>query len=185
MHPAVATLEMAARQLQLSGELERSEFGRIMLQLRSVADGLSTVERRIAKQKAASVNFAALLRSAIAPTDPACRQDDDARLPKQEMTVEGPAHDLRDLLCSLVEYARAVGTEPLEWRAHIKQDIGATRAKCTTELVVQSPDLPDFLRRKLWDAARIRGGEVSVISEPTLCRIEFTIPIDRREAAAD
>lgn len=185
MHSAVATLEMAARQLQLSGELERSEFGRIMMQLRSVADGLSTVERRIAKQKAASVNFTEMLRSAIAPTAPACRQGDDARLPMQEIIVEGPPHDLRDLLCSLVEYARAVGTEPLAWRAQIKQDIGAARAKCTTELVVQSPDLPDFLRRKLWDAARIRGGEVSVISEPRLCRIEFTIPIDRRQTAVD
>ena len=129
MHPAVATLEMAARQLQLSGELERSEFGRIMMQLRSVADGLSTVDRRIAKQKAASVNFTAMLRSLIAPAAPACGPGDGARLPMQEMMVEGPPHDLRDLLCSLVEYARAVGTEPLDWRAQIKQDIGAARAK--------------------------------------------------------
>jgi len=99
--------------------------------------------------------------------------------------VQGPAHDLRDLLSSLVEYASAVGAKPLALHARIRHDVGASKAACTTELVVQSPDLPDFLRRKLWDAARVRGGEVSVISEPTLCRVEFTIPIDhRRDAAA-
>jgi hypothetical protein len=43
MHPAVATLEKAAHQLQLSGELDRAEFGRLLMHLRSVADGLSTV----------------------------------------------------------------------------------------------------------------------------------------------
>ena len=179
MHSVVATLETAARQLQLSGELERSEFGRIMMHLRSVADGLSAVEQRIAKQKAASVDFAEILRSAAALISPVCRRGGRAGLPLQEIMVEGPAHDLRDLLCSLVEYGRAVGADPLELHAQIRQDIGATRAKCVMVLAVQAPDLPDFLRRKLWDAARVRGGEVSVVCEPKLCRVEFTIPIER------
>jgi hypothetical protein len=185
MHPALATLETTARQLQLSGELERSEFGRIMRQLRVVADGLDTLERRTAKQKAASVNMVELLRAALAPADADSGPGEEVRLPSQDMTVEGPAHDLRDLFCTMIEYARAVGSEPLDLRAHIRHDAGTARETCTMQLLVHAPDLPDFLRRKLWDAARVRGGEVSVISEPTLCRIAFTLPIERRLATAD
>ena len=179
MHPALATLETAARQLQLSGELERSEFGRVMRGLRSVADGLRAVERRAAKQKAASVDVVELLRAALAAAA--------AGSPRggEEILVEGPANDLRHLFSSLLEYARAVGTDAVEARTHIKEDGDIAGPKWVLQLVVQSPDLPDFLRRKLWDAARLRGGEVSVISEPTLCRIEFTLPIDRRFTAAD
>jgi hypothetical protein len=187
MHPALTTLAKAAGQLQLDGELERSEFGRIMAQLRAVAAELSVIERRTAEQEAASVNFTEMLRLAVRPALSADKQDRSSSatpLPAGIM-VQGPAHDLRDLLSSLVEYAGSVSSDPIELRTQIKQGRGEARTKCATELVVQSPDLPDFLRRKLWDVARVRGGEVSVVSEPELCRIEFTVPVDRREAAAD
>ncbi len=40
MYAAVATLQMAARRLQLSGELDQSKYARMMSQLREVTDEL-------------------------------------------------------------------------------------------------------------------------------------------------
>jgi hypothetical protein len=91
---------------------------------------------------------------------------------------------LHDLLSSLVEYARTVGRDPIELRAQVMHKSGDDRAMCLTELVIQSPDVPDFLRRKLWDSARTRRGEVSVISEPECCRVEFALPVERRSEFA-
>jgi hypothetical protein len=186
MHAAVATLQKTARQLQLSGELEQSAYSRIMNQLREVTEQLSASERRRAKQKAGPVNFTALLRGALAsaPATADAHADGLAAAVPRDIWVVGPAHDLRDLLCSLIEYARAVGCDPIELRADIQPN-GSAGPVCATELIIQSPDLPDFLRRKLWDAVRIRRGEVSVVSELARCRIGFTLPIERRIAAHD
>lgn len=183
MHTAVTTLEKAARQLRISGDLEHCEFDRIMMHLHSVSEGLSAVERRIAKRKAAPVNFTELVRSAMAPMLPDCHLGNEAAAPLQPIMVEGPAQDLSELLCSLVEYARDFGRDGPELRLQIKEAAGKAASKCTTVLVVNAFELPDFLRRKLWDAARVRGGEVSITSEPSRCQIEFTLPIDRRASA--
>jgi len=94
--------------------------------------------------------------------------------------VQGPAHDLRDLVCSLAEYALTVARDPVDLRAQVMYTSNQGRGVCATELVIQSPDVPDFLRRKLWDAVRIRHGEVSVVLEPERCRVKFTLPIERR-----
>jgi hypothetical protein len=186
MHAAVETLQMAARQMQLSGELERSTYSRIMTQLREVTDELTAVERRMEKREAGPVNFTEILRAAVATAPPPPDQDASGLVTQvpEGIMVEGPAHNLRDLLNSLVEYARTVGRDPIELRVHIKHGAGEVRTTCSTELIIQSPDVPDFLRRKLWDAARIRRGEVSVICEPECCRVEFTLPIERRQESA-
>lgn len=180
MHAAVATLQRAARQMQLSGNLERSEYGRIVTQLRDVADTLAGFERRTGKQKAAPVDFSAMLHRAAAPASPSAGECDATPLVPEGVMVEGPAHDLQDLLAGLVDYARTTGGDAVELRAQIKYTNGETRAVCVTELVVHSPNVPDFLRRMLWEAASSRHGEVSVVCEPQLCRIEFILPIERR-----
>jgi hypothetical protein len=189
MHAAVATLQKGARQLQLSGELERSDYSGIVTQLRQVAEGLTALERRTGKQKAVSVNYTEMLHAAIATASTSVGQDETGGgMPVPDgIMVEGPAHDLHDLLSSLVEYARTVGGDPIELRAQILHQVlhkgGDDNGVCATELVIQSPDLPDFLRRKLWDAARVRRGQVSVISELECCRVGFTLPVERRLAA--
>ncbi len=104
--------------------------------------------------------------------------------PLGEIMVEGPARDLRDLLCCLLEYALSVGRNPIDLRVAIKGMSSAARKVCATELVVQSRDVPDFLRRKLWETIRARRGEVSVVIEPECCRLGFTLPIERRQVSA-
>jgi hypothetical protein len=181
MSAVVATLQRATQQLQLSESLERSDYSRITAQLRVVTAQLTAAERRTAKKTPAPVYFTGMLRVAAAPGSPAAEPDACARemLVPEGIKVEGPAHDLHDLISGLVEYARTVGGEPIELRAQVEEESGDAGAVCAMELVVRSPDLPDFLRRKLWEAARARRGRVTVISEPECCRIEFTLPIVR------
>jgi len=179
MYATVATLQMAAQRMQLSGELDQSKCRRIMSQLRQVADELIDSERRLGKQKANPVNFSAVMHDAAAGQD---KRRIVMRL-ADEIMVEGPGHDLHDLLCSLFEHALTVGCEPIDARVEVKCVDNPVRDVCSTELCIQSPDLPDFLQRKLWDAVRARRGEVSLISEPERCRIGFTLPIERRRAA--
>ena len=181
MHAAVATLQKAARQLQLSGELERSEYTKITTQLRDVANKLSAFERRTGKQTAAPVNFSDLLRGAAATSGQPVT--DAATDVPDGIMVEGPAHDLRDLLSSLVEYGRSVGDDQGAFLVQILDNASAAGAICLTELVIAAPDLPDFVRRKLWDAVRSRRGEVSIVSELERCRIALTLPIERRSGA--
>jgi len=187
MHAAVVTLQTAARQLQLSGELDRCEYDRMMAQLREVAHGLAAVERRANEQKAETIDFTAMLREAAALGSPEGKQGDGgdsgggADVP-DGMVIEGPAYDLRDALCSLVEYARTVGSSPVDLNARLERGRGAAHAICAVELSVRSPDVPDFLRRKLWDATRARHGEVCLVCEPERCRIHFKLPIARGPA---
>jgi hypothetical protein len=173
MYAAVATLEMNARRLQLGEKLDRSNYRRIVSQLREVTDELTALEKRGERQTPRSVNFAAMLRDTTATTLPLL----------EEIIVEGPAHDLRDLLCSLVAYARTVGRDPIDLRVEVKRKNSAAGEMCVTEFVVRSPDVPDFLQRKLWNAIRARHGEVSVVSEPERSRIGFRLPIAPRRAA--
>jgi hypothetical protein len=186
MYAAVATLKLAAQKLQLSGELDPSKYARMMSQLRGVTDELTAFERRARTQKKANpVNFAELLSEVMAtasPTNAASGNGMAAQLP-DPVLVEGPVEDLRDLLSCLIEYALSVDQGPIKFGAEIRRDGDEVSDKCAAELVIRSPDVPDFLRRKLWDAVRVRRGEVSLISEPDCCRIGFTLPIERRHSA--
>jgi hypothetical protein len=174
MDAAAATLLMAAQRLQHGGALDRANYGRIVSQLREVTDQLTALEKRSGNQEARPVNYTAMLRDTAAMTSPL----------SEEIMVEGPAHDLHDLLCVLAEYALTAGHNPIDVRLEVNRKKNEAKEMCVTELVVHSSDIPDFLRRKLWEAVRIRRGEVSVIAEPERCRIEFKLPIERRRAAA-
>jgi len=180
MQTTVATLQRAARQLNTSG-LDRSKCRRIIAELREVTDELTAFERRGGKQKADPVNFAEMLLDALAAASLSAGDDSVAVSGAADAVVEGPANDLRDLVSCLFEYA---GRGRIELRAHVKPMSPGPGAGYATELTVQSPDIPDFLRRKLWDAVRARRGEVCVSSEPERCRIQFTLPVERRSAAA-
>ena len=182
MHAAIAALETAARQLELSGGLEHSQYSQIVAQLREVSDQLNALERRKAEEKAAPVNFTDLVRGAlVAASDPAGPAAAAAivQVPEDVM-VKGPAHDLRDIVGGLVEYAGTVARDPIELRMDIRYTGNQAAAVCSTELAIQSPDVPDFLRQKLWDVVSGRRGEVSIVSASECCRVVFTLPVERR-----
>ncbi len=187
MYAAVATLQMAARQLQLSGAADRSKYSRIMSQLREVTDELTALERRAGKQKADPVNITEMLRTAAAMAAPAPDRDRKriAIQAAEDVIVEGPAHDLRDLICSMLEYAFTVGCDAVDLRVDTTRKCNELRDMCSIEMVIQSTDVPDFLRGKLWNTVRIRRGEVSIVSEAQRCRIGFTLPVERRLAATN
>jgi hypothetical protein len=185
MDAAVVTLQKAARELHLAGAIEQTTYAHILSRLRSVADELTALERRAGQAKCDPVDFSALLRQAVTAAKAANGYAASlaVHLPEGIM-VEGPASDLRDLVCSLIEYAFAAGCEAIEARLQGVHRAGQSRTVCATELVVRWSDLPDFLRRKAWDAVRVRGGEVSIVSEPETCRIRFTLPVERRQPEA-
>ena len=181
MHAAVAALQMAARRLQFSTELDAHKYGQMVEQLREVRDQLAAFERRVENQKADPVNLSALLAEmAGAAANEAA--GNLARIPAGVM-VAGPIEDLRDLFGCLIEFALGVAAGPLQVEVGLTSSAEPSRQKCIVELTVQSPDVPDFLRRKLWEAARARRGEVSVTAEPTHCRVGLTLPVERRLAS--
>jgi hypothetical protein len=164
MHAAIATLQKVARQFERSGDMDGSRCSRIMAQLRDVDTELDAVERRRGHREADTIDLIAILREAAA--------------------VAGPAGDLRELVSCLLNYALAVGRGGTTLRTQIKHVGKQARPVCATELTISSAEVPDFLRRRLWDAVRVRRGEVSIVSEPDCCRVEFTLPIERRRPAA-
>jgi hypothetical protein len=177
MQGAIATLELAARSLQRAEGLDRSKYGHVMAQLRQVMDKLAAAERRTGNSKAGPVDFTQMLRDAAATASDQEREDILERIP-ESVFVEGPADDLRQLICSLVQYSRAV--RRVDLRAQINHGNGKCGATCTTELAIQPPgEVPDFLRRRMWDAARIRSGEVFVTSTREGYRIGMVLPIER------
>ena len=180
MHAAIATLQKAARQFELAGAMDRSRYTRVMAQLRDVNNELNAVARRDGDREAAAVDLTAMLREAVV----AAGQGADAitvQLTEGAM-VAGPANDLRELVCWLLDYAVGRGRATL--RTQIKIIGNQSRPMCATELTIAASDVPDFLRRRLWDAVRARRGEVSIISEPDCCRVEFMLPIERRTSVA-
>jgi hypothetical protein len=182
MHTVVTALETAARQLRLSGGLEQSQYSQIVAQLREVSDQLNALERRKAEEKASPVNFTDLVRHALrAGSVPAGQAARTAivQVPEDVM-VKGPAHDLRDTVCSLIEYVLTVARDPIKLHADIRYIGHQARAVCSTELTIQSPDVPDFLRQKLWEVVGRRRGEVSIVCAPECCRVVFTLPVERR-----
>jgi hypothetical protein len=180
MDGAVATLQMAARELQLADAADRSRYAGIVSQLRAVAEQLTALERRTGAQKAAAINFAAMLRDAAtsaAATAERAGQRIAVQLPDEAM-VEGPAHDLRNLIGGMVEYAVTVGCDAIT--LNIDGDNARGRNTCVTEFTVRSRDVPDFLQRNLWNAVSVRRGEVSIVCEAQSSRIRFKLPIERR-----
>jgi hypothetical protein len=95
MHAAITALETAARQLQLSGGLEQSQYSQIVAQLREVSDQLNALERRKAEENAAPVNFTDLVRRALgAAAIPAGQTASTVVVQAPEdVMVKGPAHD--------------------------------------------------------------------------------------------
>jgi hypothetical protein len=180
MHAAIATLQKTARQFELAGVMDRSRYTRVMAQLRDVNNELNAVTRREGDREAAAVDLTAILREALAAAGPGA--DAITLELTQDATVAGPAGDLRELICWLLDYAVGRGRATL--RTQIKIIGNQARPVCATELTIASSDVPDFLRRRLWDAVRARRGEVSIISEPDCCRVEFMLPIERRTSIA-
>jgi hypothetical protein len=174
MDAAVNTLQMVAQQLRRSGEVEPSRYAWMLSQLRGVLDELNASERRKDKLKVASANLTDLLHEVMALRLD-CQSDDGGALElPDKIMVEGPVQDLRDLLCCLTAFA------PNNLRAEIERESDEVRQTVTIEFLIQLPDLPDFLRRKLWDTARVRRGKVSIISQQDCCRVRFTLPTERR-----
>jgi hypothetical protein len=175
MHTAIATLQRVVQQRLLAGMLNRAKYVQVTSQLREIADELFP-ERRSNGEKSDPVNFADILHSVVG-----ARQKSDVLLEAPEgVLVDGPEHDLRELIDNLTEFARNTRTEPVELRASVSYGNDQDHAKCVTELVIQAPDVPDFLRRKLWNVITVRRGQVSIECEAHRCRVEFSLPIERR-----
>lgn len=181
MHPAIAMLQTTAQALEVSGGLDQSTCSRLMGQLQRITEELVAVERRAGKQKADPVDFTAILRDALATASYGVDEEHGAgkKIP-EDVYVEGPSHDLRDLMGSLIEYARSVGPDPVDLRTQVNYTSDQNRAVCMTELAVGTANVPDFLQRKLWETIRARRGVISVISGPQGCCIRFSLPIERR-----
>jgi len=184
MKAAVATLQMAAQELHSAGAVEQAKYVRIVSQLRSIAEQLTSLDRRVGEQDPDPVDFAALLHDAATAASAAAGRDQCgvALHLAAGVMVEGPGGDLRTVVGGLAEYALTVGCDAIELRTDGKAK--GARHTCITEFVVRSRDVPDFLRQDLWNAVRIRHGEVSVICEPDKSRIRFSLPIERRQTAA-
>jgi hypothetical protein len=182
MDGAVATLRMAARELQIASLADKPTYTRIVAHLRRVAEQLNAAERRANQEAAEPVDFAAIWRNALPTTAlvTGAERPVTLRLPDHVM-VQGPASALRALVRGMVEYAFTTGCDAIELRV---DDCGPARQTCVTELVVRAREFPDFLQQNVWKVVRSRGGEVSTVSEPEKSRIRFTLPIERRGAAA-
>lgn len=176
MHAAVVSLQQAARRLHHSGNLDSSKYAWMMSQLRDVTAELDACERQAQERKSDPVNIAELLREALAKAGISIQ-------PPDPVMVAGPARTLRELLSCLIEYALGARPDALDLDAEMTRKANDTIEMFTIKLVVQSPDIPDFLRRKLWETAGARRGEVSIVAEVDRCRINLDIPVERRLAA--
>ncbi len=182
MDGAVATLRMAARELQVASSADKPTYTRIVAQLRRVAEQLNAAERRASQEAAEPVDFAMIWRDTLTATAlvAGAGQPVTLHLPDHVM-VKGPAAELRALVRGMVEHAFTIGCDAIELRV---DDRGSARQTCVTEIVVRAREFPDFLQQNVWKVVRSRGGEVSTVSEPQKSRIRFTLPIERRQAAA-
>ncbi len=176
MHPAVATLQQAARRLQHSGNMDPSKYAWMMSQLRGVTAELDASERKARNQTTDPVDITELLREVLAKAGIAMQLPDT-------IMVAGPDQSLRDLLACLIEVALGAQSNSLQLHVEAGRKCGKAQETFRIELAIQSPDVPDFLRRKLWEAARTRCGEVSIVAELVCCQISLSLPIERRLAA--
>ena len=182
MDSAVATLQMAARELQAAKAGDKLAYTQIVAKLRKVADQLSGIDRRADQEKVEPVDYAAILRDAVnkAASVERIGAKLTVDLPEHAM-VAGPASDLRNVVCGLVEHALTVGCDAIALRC---DDTEPARPTCVTEFIVRAPAFPDFLQHSLWKVVRTRRGEVSTLVEREKCHIRFKLPLERRAAAA-
>jgi hypothetical protein len=181
MNAAVVTLQEAAGRLRREGELEPSTYAWMISQLRGVTVELDASERRARKKNVAPADFAELLRETAAPLLNSQGGNVIAVQLPDEVLIEGPAAEIRDLLSCLIEYAGNASPNPIDLWAGLGCKPDSGREMLMVELSVRSPDVPDFIRRKLWDTARPRHGELSIVSEPDRCRIGLMLPVERRD----
>lgn len=140
----------------------------------------ATVERRVSGGKHPPVDFADIVRAGVAKT---LRVPDPDKLVleiPESVLVQGPADDLVELFASLLEYGHTVGPEPIRLRTQINYTFDELRPTCTTELLVGPSEVPDFLKRKIWNTVRARRGEATIAPAVFGHRISFTLPVDRR-----
>ena len=138
MHPAVATLQQAARRLQHSGNMDPSKYTWMMSQLRGVTAELDASERRARESEDRSES-----------TSPSCcakcwqRPASPCSYPTTIM-VAGPDQSLRDLLGCLIEVALGARPNSLDLRAAAGRRKDKARETFTIELAIQSPTFPIF-----------------------------------------
>jgi hypothetical protein len=83
------------------------------------------------------------------------------------------------MIASLLEYASSAGPRPVI-RAQMTYPANEARPMCSTEILVQGSDFPDFLRQRLWETIHARQGQLSITSQQNGCRIMFALPVERR-----
>jgi hypothetical protein len=180
MQTAIVILQTAARQRSLAGEIGRPTYGRLITQGREIAAEIDPSQNRQTAGGCDPVNYAEILRNAQASITARENIAGQQVLVPDGVLVEGPAHDLREAIHHLLEFASSTGVAPTELGIYISYPSDQRRGKCVTEMVMYSPGLPDFLQQTLWNMVRRRHGEMSIISEAQCCRIKFSLPVERR-----
>lgn len=178
MNAATATID--AHMLRTTGRLEKAEYRSVLQQLRYVTERLNVIERRLEKEERDPVELAKIIDDAVSrAVQPLTTSGPVVEVP-QDILVQGPAKDLREMISALVDHACSSGARSVAIRAQVLYSADQARPMCATEIGVQSKDFPDFLRRRLWDTIHERRGELSVSSELSGYRITFTLPVERR-----
>lgn len=160
-------------------EVDDCEYTALIGQQRQFAHGLAIFERRGAREKYAPVGLERIVKDGAGK---ALRTPDADKLVLQlpeSVFVEGPADDLIELIACLVEYGHS-GPKPIRLSAQINYTGDEQRPTCTTELLLPSGEVPEFLRRKVFDTVRARQGEVTIAGTASGHRISFTLPVERR-----
>lgn len=142
-------------------------------------DRLAAIERRLTEQHSEPVDLSRLITAAARLAADQRQGKMLLQLP-EGVFVQGPADDVRELIVGLIEHAGTGGYDKVKFRAQVNYMIDCSRLSCTAEIVTPTPDVPDFLRRELWEVVGKRRGQVSITSETGGCRIEFTLPLERR-----
>jgi hypothetical protein len=185
MSTAVTNLEIALRQLQSRRTTDRPEYAPIVSGLLRITDQLTAIERRNSTVDTAPVNLTLLLREALTASAATIAEDkrlSNIRLPR-EAWVPGPAKDLRDLVAALVEYALTVGCSEVALQSGDSLEHPGANDRCSIRLELQSSDIPEFLRQKLWHVVSRRHGEVSIVTEADRSLIGIALPLERRRMA--
>ena len=180
MDVTLTTLKPTAPISNIAERQDECESRAIMVQLRQITDHRATAERRVNEGKHAPVDFAGIVTAGAAKILLVLDPNKLVLQIPESVFVRGPADDLVDLIASLLDYGQTVGPEPIRLRTQINYTCGELVTTCTTELLVESSEVPDFLQRKILDTVRARGGEVTTAAAAIGHRISFTLPVDRR-----
>jgi hypothetical protein len=156
------------------------EYKAILGQLRQITKRLALVERRESEENCAPVDFSRIVRDGCAKATLTPSADTLIVQIPESVLVEGPGDDLVELIGCLIEYGYTGGPEPVRLSAQINYPENEVRPTCTTEMLLPTSEVPEFLRRKVWDTVRARRGEVTIAAAPRGSRISFTFPVERR-----